>query len=515
VLGACGILGVVRVGRRSTKGVGLVDYVYREIVFQSYAASRLTGLPIAQANRIIRSALRSKYVVTGVYGFIFVLIMFATVTMSADGRLIFPLEAFIWVFLLVFLPTLQISYGASAGGQIREILGTLPITGSQIERLAARAILKTIDIPLAVAFGVLVVGGAFVSPLFALSSVLGGICSLSVAMIAILVLMRTFRRFNTSSRFGSLLRMIVVVPAIFVWVLTGYVANLKVAATAPTMVYAPILNLIGIAAGVRPAIYLGLLYTLVLGVVGYKCFLSASTLLLSPMAAAPQRVGRFKIKVRSQLTSILVTDLRQVVRSPRLIGFFVTPLVFVTILVYDLYFGAVGRIGFNFVYIQDIVPFVFAISYMPYVLYLSELRGYSYFKILPIRNSMNVLSKMATTLLVFFTLGSVMAYAAYIPTRQAYVFLAVYSLALPLTASVLLTTVYFHYSLRKMTMGVAGTLASILFTVVNIVVLGVPVSSYYTGVLLGASPLASVSYLCVVSLIEIIVLMLIARSFKP
>ena len=176
------------------------------------------------------------------------------------------------------------------------------------------------------------------------------------------------------------------------------------------------------------AIYLALIYTLILGVVGYKSFLSASTLLLSPLVSTPQKAGRFKIKVRSQLASIVVTDLRQVVRSPRLIGFFVTPLVFVTILVYDLYFGgAVSRIGFNFVYLQDIVPFVFAISYMPYVLYLSELRGYSYFKILPVRNSMNVLSKMLTTLIVFFGLGSIMAYAAYLPLHSVSVLAAVYS----------------------------------------------------------------------------------------
>jgi len=62
---------------KSAKGRALVDSLYKEIVFQSYVASRLTGLPTAQVNRLIRNGLRSKYVVTGVYGFIFVLIMFA------------------------------------------------------------------------------------------------------------------------------------------------------------------------------------------------------------------------------------------------------------------------------------------------------------------------------------------------------------------------------------------------------------------------------------------------------
>jgi len=501
---------------KPAKGRALVDNLYKEIVFQSYVASRLTGLPTAQVNRLIRNGLRSKYVVTGVYGFIFVLIMFATLTMSADGRLIFPIEAFIWVFLLVFLPTLQLSYGASAGGQIREMLDTLPMTRAQIERLSARAILKTIDAPLAVAFSVLILGGVLVGPLFTLSSVLGGVSSLSVAMLAILLLMRTFRKFNTTSRFGSVLRMVVVVPAIFVWVLTGYVANLKVVATSPTMIYTPILNLVGVSAGKMSAIYLALIYTLILGVVGYKSFLSASTLLLSPLVSTPQKAGRFKIKVRSQLASIVVTDLRQVVRSPRLIGFFVTPLVFVTILVYDLYFGgAVSRIGFNFVYLQDIVPFVFAISYMPYVLYLSELRGYSYFKILPVRNSMNVLSKMLTTLIVFFGLGSIMAYAAYLPLHSVSVFAAVYSLGLPLAASVLLTTVYFNYSINKMSMGVAGTLTSVLFTVLNIIVLGIPVGFYYAGALLGAPPLMRVAYLCVASTVELIALLIVETRVKP
>ncbi|MEM0120934.1 MAG: hypothetical protein QW688_05790 [Thermoprotei archaeon] len=505
---------MVRLGRR-VKGNTLVNSLYKEIVFQSYVASRLTGMPTAQVNRLIRNGLRSKYIVTGIYGFIFVLIMFGTLTMNADGRLIFPLEAFIWVFLLVFLPTLQLSYGASAGGQIREMLDTLPITKAQIERLSAQAIFKTIDAPLLVAFSVLVLGGILVGPLFMLSSLMGGVSSLSIAMLAILLLMRTFRKFNTSSRFGSVLRMIVVVPAIFVWVLTGYVTNLKVVATNPTMIYTPIINLIGVSAGNTDAILLALLYTIVIAAVGYKSFLSASTQLLSPLIVTPQKVGRFKIKVRSQLESIVVTDLRQVVRSPRLIGFFVTPLVFVTILVYDLYFGGVvGKIGFDFVYLQDIVPFVFAISYMPYVLYLSELRGYSYFKILPVKNSINVLSKTLTTLIVFFGIGSVMAYAAYLPLHSITVFAAVYSLGLPLTASVLLTTVYFNYSMKKMSMGVASTLTSILFTFLNIIVLGVPVGFYYAGTFLGAAPITSVLYLCVASMVELIILLLVETKFK-
>jgi len=501
------------VAKRPRAGDLVVNGLYREIVFQSYVSSRLTGLPIAQVNRLIRSGLRSKYMITGIYGFVFVLVMAATLTMSPGGRLVFPIEAFIWVFLLVFLPTLQLSYGASAGGQIREMLDTLPITSRQIERLAARAILKTVDAPLAVAFAILILGGALVGPFFALSSVLAGVSALSVAMLAILLLMRTFRKFNSTSRLSSVLRMVVVVPAIFVWVLTGYVTRLRAIPTDPSMVFAPILSFVGASAGIPTALYLSAVYTAILAFVGYRSFLSASTLLLSPLVSSPLKAGRFKVKIRSQLTSILITDLRQVVRSPRLIGFFVTPLIFVVILVYDLYFGgAVSKVGFNFVYLQDIVPFVFAISYMPYVLYLGELRGYSYFKTLPIKNSMNVLSKMLSTLIVFAGLAAVMSYAAYLPIRQLYIFSSVYSLGLPLAASVLLTTVYFHYSIKRMSMGVADTLTSILFTFLNIVVIGLPVGFYYSGILLGQSPYTSAIYLCVSALAEIAVLLYIERK---
>lgn len=490
----------------------LVDGLYREIVFQSYAGARLTGLPTAQANRIIRSGLRSKYILAGVYGLTFVGIMFGTLMLNPYGRLIFPIEAFIWVFLLVFIPTLQLSYGASAGGQIREVLETLPMTEREIEGLAAKAIAKTLDAPLFAAFLVLSAGGLLFGPLLALSSVLAGVCALSLALAASLLLIHAFRRFGSASRFGPIFRMVVVVPFVFFWAVTGYVANLKLGPISPAMVYAPILSFVGASAGIPQALALSICYTLVFAVVGYRSFFSASTLLLSPLAGHSARRGRFKIKVRSPLASIVITDLRQVVRSPRLIGFFFTPLVFVAILVYDMYFGGgVGRLGFNFVYLQDIVPFVFAISYMPYVLYLGELRGYSYFKILPVRDSVNVLSKMLTTLLVFFGLGSAMAYAAYIPLHDAYVFASVYSLALPLAASVLLTTVYFHYSIAKMSLGVVSTLTSIVFTVANIAVLGLPVGFYYVGMFFGVPRSTSVLYLCVSALAEIAVLLFVEK----
>lgn len=493
----------------------VVDGLYREIVFQSYVSARLTGLPTSQVSRLIRSGLRSKYVITGVYGAIFVMILVGTLSFNAYGRLIFPIEAFIWVFLLVFLPTLQLSYGASAGGQIRELLDTLPVTGQQIERLAAKAIIRTMDAPLAVSFAVLVLGGALAGPLFAFSSILAGLSAVSVAMVAILLLMRAFRRFGSTSRLGPVLRTVVVVPAIFVWALTGYVANLRVSPASPQTTYVPILNLVGASAGVAAAAYLALLYTAVLSALGYRCFLSASTLLLSPLGGAPLRAGRFRMKVRSQLASIVVTDLRQVSRSPRLIGFFVTPLVFVAILVYDVYFGgAAGRLGFSFVYAQDIVPFVFAISYLPYVLYLGELRGYSYFKLLPVRGSVNILSKLLTTLIVFFALATAMSYAAYLALHDPYVVVSVYSLAFPLSASVLLTTVYFHYSINRMTMGVAGTLTSILFSVLNILVIGVPVGFYYVGMLLGVPRPTSVLYLCVSALFEALILLLVEKRVR-
>lgn len=493
----------------------LVDGLYREIVFQSYVGARLTGLPTAQVDRIIRSGLRSKYILAGVYGFTFLGITFSTLMLNPYGRLIFPLEAFIWVFLLVFIPTLQLSYGASAGGQIRELLETLPMSARQIEGLAAKAIAKTLDAPLLSAFLVLSAGGLLFGPLLALSSILAGLCALSLALAASLLLMHAFRRLGSASRFGSAFRMVVVTPFIFFLVVTSYVSNLKLGPISPAMVYAPILSFVGASAGIPQALALSLGYTLLFAAAGYRSFVSASTLLLSPLAGQSTKFGRFKIKVRSQLASIVITDLRQVVRSPRLIGFFFTPLVFVAILVYDMYFGGgVGRLGFDFVYLQDIVPFVFAISYMPYVLYLGELRGYSYFKILPVKDSVNVLSKMLTTLLVFFGLGSAMAYAAYIPLRDAYVFASVYLLALPLVSSVLLTTVYFHYSIAKMSMGVAGTLTSIVFTVANIVVLGVPVGFYYAGLLFGLPRNTSVIYLCVSALAEMAVLLFVEKRVR-
>lgn len=501
-------------GGRPKKNI-VVDSLYREIVFQSYASLRLTGLPASQVNRLIRSGLRSKYILTAFYGFAFVVIMAATLALNSEAKLVFPLEAFIWVFLLVFLPTLQLSYGASAGGQIRELLETLPMRPEQIERLAARAIIKTIDTPLMVAFGILVLGGLFAGPLFAASSIMAGLSSVSVAMVAVLLLMRTFRRFSTTSRLGSLLRSIVFVPAIFIWVITNYITGLKVAPTTPATIYAPILNYVGASAGIPQAVYLSLVYTAILVFAGYRSFLSASTLLLSPIVGAPLKAGRFRVKVRSQLASIVVTDLRQVARSPRLIGFFVTPLLLVAFLVYDLYFGgSIRSLGFNFVYLQDIVPSVFAVSYLPYVLYLGELRGYSYFKILPVRNSLNILSKMLTTLIVFGVLATVMSYAAYAALHNPYIFASVYSLALPLAASVLLTTAYFHYSIKRMALGVANTLTGILFTIINIFVIGIPVGVYYTAMFTGAPHTTALLYMGIASLTEMVVLLLVEKRFR-
>jgi predicted permease len=497
------------------KPKSLTAYLYREIIFQGYAATRLTGLSASNVKRIIRNARFSKYGLSGIYGFVFALVMVGTLFGGPSSYQIFPLEAFLWVFLFVFVSGIQLSYGASAGPQIRDVLGTLPLSMREIQRFAVSALLKTMDLPLIVAFSILVIGGLLTGLGGLLAGVLAGVLALSLALLGIALLIRVFRRFSTISRIGSFLRMISVLPIVLISLLSGTVVRLKFDFSGGAEVFIPVINLGGVVSGNTYSLAVALCYTLMGAVFGYMAFRDTSVLLLSPYVPTGRVRGKFNIKLRGPITSIVVTDFRQVLRSPRLIGVFLVPIVFIMILVFDVVTGSGERSGltFNLFYLQSVLPVAFVTSYIPYVLYFSELKAYAYFKILPISKYTNILSKVFVTLLFYLASASLMAYAVFRLIGSTNVIWPIYALFLPIVASVLVTSIYFYFSVKSMSLGITSLSTNIVYTVINAIVFAVPVVAYFAASFFGLHPFNALFYMVAASIIEITVLLVLVYEF--
>jgi predicted permease len=495
--------------KKRGKPKSLTAYLYREIVFQGYAATRLTGLSASNVKRLIRNARFSKYGLSGVYGFVFVLVIIGTLLEGPASYQIFPIEAFLWVFLFVFVSGIQLSYGASAGPQIRDVLATLPLSIREIQRFAVVALLKTMDLPLVVAFTVLVVGGLFTGLEGLLAGLLAGVLALSLALLGIALLMRVFRRFSTISRVGSLLRMISVLPIVLISLLSGSIVRLKFNFSGGPAALVPIINLGGVVSGDTFSLIAASCYTLIAAVLGYISFRDTTVLLLSPYAPTGRVKGRFNIKLRNPITSIVITDFRQVLRSPRLIGVFLVPIVFILILVFDVVTGSgeKGGVAFSLFFLQSILPVAFVTSYIPYVLYFSELKAYAYFKILPISKYTNILSKIFVTLLFYLGSASLMAYAVFRLVGSLSVIWPIYTLFLPIIASVLVTSIYFYFSVKSMSLGVTSVSTNIIYTVINAIVFGIPVIAYFAAPLFEPGTFSPVFYMFLASIAEIAVLL--------
>ncbi len=489
------------------------DYVYREILFQGYSANRLSGLSPAHAKSVIRSSQNSKRIFAAIYGLIFAVSMLATYVSGPSFYSAMPIVAFVGIFLFVFVSGVQLSYGASAGPQIRDALNVLPLTKDQIEHYATRAFLKTMDLPLLVALFVLAFTSFLMGVRVAIAGLLSAVAAVSLALLGIALLINVFRRYSRFSRGASLVRVLAILPVILLSVTSPTLIRANFSWLGRSLPYIPILDFSAVVGGSLPATIFSLVYAALFALAGYFSFKHSSLLLLSPYVGTTSNTGEFSVTLRSPVVAIIRNDTRQLFRSPRLIGVFLLPLVFIVLLlvsVVQIGLGS-GGLAFDVGYLQFVVPMAFSVSYIPYALYFSELKGYAYFKMLPISVFANIGSKVVVTCGFYAVAATLLVVILSRITAAAIYILPVYALLAPLLASTLLSAIYFSYMIRHMAMGATTMLMNLVYSITNGIVFVIPVASYYVALLMGLGGLRELEVLLSVSMFEIAALGLMAR----
>jgi predicted permease len=491
--------------------VKLVDYVARELLYQGYVASRLTGMTPSNMRRAIGSATRSKYLIALPFAFLLLLIMAEARFLPLNGYLTYPIGVLIWTFMPVFISVMQISYGASAGPQIRDTLLTLPLSDGDVKTVASGALISSLKIPLLVSVAILLIAGLVLGPWLMLAGILAAVLSTALALIAVSAIVRAYRRLGTNSRLSTLIRIITVIPILLFSLVLGYVQSSKVQISFFQATYVPVLNLDGVAQGHGLALIISLVYTVPVAIVGYVAFRRTSVALLSPLTFFASRRGSFRAMVRPPITALVLSDFRQMLRSPRLVGFIIVPFIYVIITIYSSVVSAQSGAAESYpaLFISSVLPVAAISSFLAYVLYLTELRGLSYFMTLPLGRFTNVKSKLAVTILFYGVSAALLGVTFTAVTGNADLFIPIVAFMLTVVACVLYTALYFHYTVKSMALGVLGFVNTVVYTIVNLIVFGIPAASFVVALFLYGNFVYPTLILAGSSLIEIAILLLL------
>ncbi len=493
----------------------IVSAVYIEILYHGYSGTGLTGLPVRNVRKTLASASLYKYVLTVFVAVAMSLLVMYAAFGGAYNRGMFPITVFVWMMLISLITAMQLSYGASGSGNIRNVLQTIPLTDREIASVAASAMLKTIDLPIATSLVIMVTAYAVIGFYGMLSGLLALFTGFSLFLILASVTTRAFRKFSVGNRAGMIIRLLSTLPVIFFLAIPSLLFRLNLNLNSIETTYVPILNLSGVMAGQSISVIAAAAFAFALCAGGLRLFGNSAVWLISPSEMNGKVRGRLKLKIRHPLSSLILTDLRQVLRSPRLASLLLLPFVLVVVVIF--YFYSAGNTGlkipFTIFYSEDILPIAFVSSYIAYLLYMTELRGLAYFRLLSVSKYLNTLAK-AIVAFVFYTLASsALAAILLFAGRPSEYLVAVYTLFLPLLASVIFTAAYFQNAVKTSRFGVSNPSSYIAYTLANLAVFTVPAGAFLLGYLLLRSTQTAALCITTVSAAEIaLMVFLLLRS---
>ncbi|MBX8631792.1 MAG: hypothetical protein KIY12_01905 [Thermoplasmata archaeon] len=488
---------------RGRKRKETISRIYREIVFHGYTASGITGISVKNATRAIAGISVYKYILTV---FVAVAMSLLVVYAAVGGSYqlsIFPISVFVWTMLISLVTAMQLSYGASGSGNIRNFLYTVPLTEEEALSLASSAMLRTIDLPIFSSALVIFLSITVLGIYGMLSGIIALLTGFSIFLIAAGSAARMFRRLRIHGGKGLLVRLIASLPVIFFLAVPTLLFRFEIPISAAEMTYVPVLSLSGIAHGNGVSIAVSSIFALLLLAGGKRIFSRYALQLISPDELAGSRSGKLRMKIRTPVRSLIITDLRQAFRSPRLASLLFVPFVLVAVVAF--YFTSFsGRLSVPFpvLYAEDILPVAFVSSYIAYLLYMTELGGLAYFKLLSISRYLNLTAKMIVSVL-FYAVSALLLTLIFVMTgKTVYYIAAVYTLLLPLLVSVIFTSVFFQNASRDGRLGMSNPSSYALYTAVNLLIFAVPAGSFLAGLLVYRSILIAGVSIASASLVE-------------
>ena len=503
-------------GRRRSFNSILVKSVVKELLYQGYVASRLTGMTPGDIKKAIRASNRSRIFIAVPFAIVLLVIVLEGYFFFKGNPLLFPLAVLTWTFMPTFVTVIQLSYGASAGPQIREFLSTLPIEREKVDGIAAGAIINALSYSIIAPVAILLISTPVVGVWRMISGLIADAISVSLALILVSLMMKVYRKAGSTNRLSAIIRIGIVIPILLLSLSFGYFQTSVIRLNSIEETFVPILNLAGVALGNVDALSFSILYCVIICFLGYVAFKKASISLLSPLELVSSKIGRFNVTVRSPSIAMILADFRQITRSPRLAGFIAVPFIYVLITIFQGFTfrstGVKNILQTQVQFVSNVLPVVAISSFLAYVLYLTEMRGFAYLETLPLSVYTNVKSKLIVVLTFYLASVSIMG-LSYLYFGNGVIILPMLIMSLSVAASVFYTALYFRYSVRSMMVGVVGILNQAVFTVVNLFVFGIPAAIYSAGLFLTNNFFAPLPYLIIASLAELLFLArLLAKS---
>ena len=482
----------------------LASVLYKELFYQANTASRISGLRPRDVRRAIKIIRYNKLLISALMGFYIGAMGFLSYVLKKPDLSL--LETLVISFFMVFASSINLAFSLQGADHIRGLLATLPLEPGLIRRALALSLYMTMDLPIYVSIAVsvalsLVVGGVPYPLIGALEGIsLGVIASMGFILIA----ERTLR--NTISQ--NVVRTLALVPIILVSMVMGYIMNVNPSGLNPALSLAPVVGGLFIT-GLGVPLYVTIVYIILFSVLAYVMLQRVSVRLFeSTVQVQAIRVKAFRgFRVRSPLMALVRVDLIQSFRS-RMAGLWALPIGYWLAVVLTANISGVKLNPMSILtYTMEISLFI---AFIPYALYMSELRGAVVFRLLPISPIRNLVGKLIVILITYYIAVAPMMIMALLYRMPLSLQVPILLAFGPPMAATAVMAILFEKSMSEG--AISSTLTMLIYALMVILAEGLPAASLFvTQVLIGGYVIPALVML-IISMIEFAVaLVVLAR----
>jgi len=375
----------------------LASVLYKELFYQGYFASRISGLRPMNVSRVVRTARHYKLVMSAMMGFymgLFGAMQYFIFKMPGPSLFALTLT---FSFIMIYSLLINLAFPLQGADNIRGLLATLPLEPGLVRKALTLSLYMTMDLPIYISIAVsvvlsLVVGGVPYPLIGALEGIPLGVI---VSMGFILMAERTMK----GKVSGNVVRNLSLVLITVLIMLMVYIDNIKPSELNPALSIVPIVSGLFIT-GLGIPLYVTLMYIALFSALAYVMLRKVSIRLFESIVQVQVvRVKAFRgFRVRSPLMALVRVDLVQSFRS-RIAGLWAFPISFWLFAVYTMISGVKLTPILMLVYVSQMS---LVLAFIPFILYTSELRGAVVFRLLPISPIRNLVSKLIVTLIAYY-----------------------------------------------------------------------------------------------------------------
>lgn len=477
--------------------------VYRELLFQGYTASRLSGMRPSNSRSAIRASKWNKVILSVTYGGI--LAAMSVISYIIGRPYSSSLEAFVWSFFMVTISSLNLSFATQQSGYIKDLLLTLSVNEGDFSRIATLSFFMTMDFPVYSA----IVVTAIISLLFGgfPYSFMGSVQGIAIGIATSSVFVIVGSKGSSRPRLRSIFRVVSILPLMVVVMFSSFIMEISPAGMNHALSLLPVTSTFFGGEGMIYAI-VTLIYTAAFIVLALLLFLRASGLILSTQEifVTLRRKASRSFNIRGSIGALLRVDMVQSFRS-RIAGIWALPFGYLIAAIASAFSNGSYISSNTFMFIVS-YPLILGImlSFLPYALYLSEIRGAIAFRILPISPIRNLLSKEVIAVAAY--------YVAEVPMMALLLFYRANALSLvplllgfgPLFASTAFMAIFFEKTVKEG--GALSTLYTIVYGILTLIIDAIPLGAFIILYILMHSYIYPSLVMLVISLVEAAVMMI-------